>query len=272
MNLRGVQGKFRWSKFFAKTYLWILLVLLYSPIVIIAIFSFTEAKVLGNWTGFSTKLYENLFTGGVNNMMLSAIENTILIALIAATVSTFLGTIAAIGIYNLRGPRKKVINFLNDIPMINPDIITGISLFILFVALGISQGYVTVVLAHISFCTPYVVLSVMPRLTQMNPNIYEAALDLGATPWYALRKVLMPQLKSGMISGWILAFTLSIDDFAVTLFTKGNQGLETLSTYIYADARKGGLTPELRPLMTIIILVVLLLLVIINLRTKKNEK
>ena len=269
---KGVQGKFRWSKFFAKTYLWILLVLLYSPIVIIAIFSFTEAKVLGNWTGFSTKLYENLFTGGVNNMMLSAIENTILIALIAATVSTFLGTIAAIGIYNLRGPRKKVINFLNDIPMINPDIITGISLFILFVALGISQGYVTVVLAHISFCTPYVVLSVMPRLTQMNPNIYEAALDLGATPWYALRKVLMPQLKSGMISGWILAFTLSIDDFAVTLFTKGNQGLETLSTYIYADARKGGLTPELRPLMTIIILVVLLLLVIINLRTKKNEK
>ena len=271
MSRRGVQG-FRWSKFFAKTYLWILLILLYSPIVIIAIFSFTEAKVLGNWTGFSTKLYENLFTGGVNNMMLSAIENTILIALIAATVSTFLGTIAAIGIYNLRGPRKKVINFLNDIPMINPDIITGISLFILFVALGISQGYVTVVLAHISFCTPYVVLSVMPRLTQMNPNIYEAALDLGATPWYALRKVLMPQLKSGMISGWILAFTLSIDDFAVTLFTKGNQGLETLSTYIYADARKGGLTPELRPLMTIIILVVLLLLVIINLRTKKNEK
>ena len=276
MSLRSLNGSrfqgAKWGKFFAKAYLWILLILLYSPILIIAIFSFTEAKVLGNWTGFSTNLYANLFTGGVNNMLISAIWNTLFIAVIAATISTLLGTVAAIGIFNLRGPRKKVINFLNDIPMINPDIITGISLFILFVALGISQGYVTVVLAHISFCTPYVVLSVMPRLTQMNPNIYEAALDLGATPMYALRKVLMPQLKSGMISGWILAFTLSIDDFAVTLFTKGNQGLETLSTYIYADARKGGLTPELRPLMTIIILVVLLLLVIINLRTKKNEK
>lgn len=260
------------SRILAKAYLWILLLVLYAPVLIIAIFSFTEAKVLGNWTGFSTQLYSNLFTGGVNNMLISAIWNTIVIALIAATVSTLLGTVAAIGIFNLRGRRKMVINFLNDIPMINPDIITGISLFILFVALGISQGYVTVVLAHISFCTPYVVLSVMPRLSQMNPNIYEAALDLGATPMYALRKVLIPQLKSGMISGWILAFTLSIDDFAVTLFTKGNQGLETLSTYIYADARKGGLTPELRPLMTIIILVVLLLLVIINIRTKNHEK
>lgn len=260
------------SRILAKAYLWILLLVLYAPVLIIAIFSFTEAKVLGNWTGFSTQLYSNLFTGGVNNMLISAIWNTIVIALIAATVSTLLGTVAAIGIFNLRGRRKMVINFLNDIPMINPDIITGISLFILFVALGISQGYVTVVLAHISFCTPYVVLSVMPRLSQMNPNIYEAALDLGATPMYALRKVLIPQLKSGMISGWILAFTLSIDDFAVTLFTKGNQGLETLSTYIYADARKGGLTPELRPLMTIIILVVLLLLVIINIRTKHHEK
>ena len=260
------------SKLLAKAYLWLLLIILYAPILIIAIFSFTEAKVLGNWTGFSTHLYTSLFTGGVNNMLLSAIENTVIIAIIAATISTFLGTISAIGIHNLHGKRKAAINFLNDIPMVNPDIITGISLFILFVALGISQGYVTVVLAHISFCTPYVVLSVIPRLKQMNPNVYEAALDLGATPWQAFRKVLIPQLKSGMISGWILSFTLSIDDFAVTLFTKGNEGLETLSTYIYADARKGGLTPELRPLMTIIILTVLILLVIINIRTKNNEK
>ena len=259
------------KKILSQGYLWLLLIVLYSPILIIAIFSFTEAKVLGNWTGFSTSLYTNLFTGGVNNMLLSAMENTVIIAIIAATISTLLGTIAAIGIFNLTGRKRTTINFLNDIPMMNPDIITAISLFILFVALGISQGYVTVVLAHISFCTPYVVLSVMPRLKQMNPNTYEAALDLGATPFQALRKILIPQLKSGMISGWILAFTLSIDDFAVTLFTKGNEGLETLSTYIYADARKGGLTPELRPLMTIIILTVLILLVVINLRTKKSK-
>lgn len=260
------------KKIISQIYLWMLLVALYAPILIIAIFSFTEAKVLGNWTGFSLNLYSNLFTGGVNNMLLSAMENTIVIALIAATLSTFLGTIAAVGVHNLHGKKKMTINFLNNIPLMNPDIITGISLFILFVALGISQGYITVVLAHVSFCTPYVVLSVLPRLKQMNPNIYEAALDLGATPTQAFRKVLIPEMKSGMISGWILAFTLSIDDFAVTLFTKGNQGLETLSTYIYADARKGGLTPELRPLMTIIILaVLLLLLVIINLRTKKQK-
>ena len=162
--------------------------------------------------------------------------------------------------------------FLNDIPMLNPDIITGISLFVLFVALGISQGYMTVVLAHVSFCTPYVILSIMPKLRQLPANTYEAALDLGATPSQAMRKVIVPQIRPGMISGFILAFTLSIDDFAVTLFTKGNGGLETLSTYIYADARKGGLTPEIRPIMTLIFIAVLILLIIINFRSIKSTK
>lgn len=171
----------------------------------------------------------------------------------------------------MHGRKRQAIVFMNNLPMLNPDIITGISLFIMFVALGITQGYLTVVLAHVSFCTPYVILCIMPRLKQMNPNVYEAAVDLGATPWQALRKVLIPQMWPGIISGLILSFTLSIDDFAVTLFTKGNQGLETLSTYIYADARKGGLTPELRPLMTVIFVTVLLLLVIINIRTKKKN-
>ena len=265
------EGK-KMKKFFAQLYLWILLALLYAPIIIIAIFSFTESKVLGNWTGFSTKLYTSLFCGGAHHSLLSAIQNTRSIAVIAAVASTILGTIAAIGIFNMRGRKKQVINFLNDIPMLNPDIITGISLFLLFVSLGISQGYTTVVLAHIAFCTPYVVLNVMPRLQQMNPNIYEAALDLGATPFQALRKIIIPEIRPGMVSGFILAFTLSIDDFAVTLFTKGNEGLETLSTYIYADARKGGLTPELRPLSTIIFVVVLLLLIVINVRAKRNAK
>lgn len=260
------------KKFLAQAYIWLLLIILYAPIVIIAVFSFTEAKVMGNWTGFSTNLYSSLFTGGINSSLITAIINTISIALIAAMVSTALGTVAAIGIHNLRGWRRQSITFVNNIPMMNPDIITGISLFILFVTIGLTQGYLTVVLAHISFCTPYVVLSVMPRLTQMNPNVYEAALDLGATPIQALRKVIIPDIKPGMISGFILSFTLSIDDFAVTLFTKGNQGLETLSTYIYADARKGGLTPELRPLMTIIIFTVLILLIIINIRSLKINK
>ena len=260
------------KKFFAQTYLWILLALLYAPIIIIGIFSFTEAKVLGNWTGFSTKLYTSLFSGRVGGGLLSAIENTFTIAIIAAAVSTVLGSIAAIGIHNMRGKKRQIITLFNNIPMLNPDIITGISLFLLFITLGISQGYMTVVLAHIAFCTPYVVLSVMPRLQQMNPNIYEAALDLGATPFQALRKVIIPEIRPGMISGFILAFTLSIDDFAVTIFTKGSGGLETLSTFIYADARKGGLTPELRPLSTIIFVTVLILLIIINVRARRAER
>lgn len=260
------------KRFFAQAYLWLLLAMLYAPILIIAVFSFTEAKVLGNWTGFSTKLYTSLFSGRVGGGLLSAIENTFTIAIIAAAVSTVLGSIAAIGIHNMRGKKRQIITLFNNIPMLNPDIITGISLFLLFITLGISQGYMTVVLAHIAFCTPYVVLSVMPRLQQMNPNIYEAALDLGATPFQALRKVIIPEIRPGMISGFILAFTLSIDDFAVTIFTKGNEGLETLSTFIYADARKGGLTPELRPLSTIIFVTVLILLIIINVRARRAER
>ena len=260
------------KKFFAQAYLWLLLAMLYAPILIIAIFSFTEAKVLGNWTGFSTKLYTSLFSGGVHHSLLSAIENTFIIAIVAAAISTLLGSVAAIGIFNLRNRKKMIMNTLNNIPMLNPDIITGISLFLLFVSFGVTQGYTTVILAHVAFCTPYVVLCVIPRLQQMNPNIYEAALDLGATPWQALRKVLIPEIKPGMISGFILAFTLSIDDFAVTIFTIGTGGLETLSTYIYADARKGGLTPELRPLSTFIFVTVLLLLIIINVRSQRAQK
>ena len=260
------------TKIMAKAYLWLLLILLYSPILIIMIFSFTEAKVLGNWTGFSTKLYISLFTGGVQRSLVGALWNTFAIAMLAASISTILGSIAAIGIFNLRSRSRRIMNFGNAIPMMNADIITGVSLFLLFVSFGISQGFTTVVLAHISFCTTYVVLSVMPRLKKMNQNVYEAALDLGATPFQALRKVIMPEIWPGMISGFILAFTLSIDDFAVTIFTIGNEGLETLSTFIYADARKGGLTPELRPLSTIIFVTVLVLLIVINKRADKAAK
>jgi spermidine/putrescine transport system permease protein len=259
------------KKFFSFSYLGILMVMLYSPILIIIIFSFTEAKVLGNWTGFSFKLYSSLFHGGVHHSLTSALWNTLIIGISAAFLSTVLGTIAAIGIYNLSTRQQKIIQMVNTIPILNPDIITAISLFLLFVSLGVSQGYITVILAHVTFCTPYVVLSVMPRLRRLNPNLYEAALDLGATPAFALRKIMLPELRPGMISGFILAFTLSIDDFVVTLFTIGNEGLETISTYIYADARKGGLTPELRPLSAIIFITVLVLLIIINQRAAKSK-
>ncbi len=268
-----------WSRFAGQAYLWLILVVLYAPILLIFIFSFTKSKVFGNWTGFTFGLYENLLTGydyvdqvQVDPNLYRAMLYTVIVALSAAVMSTLLGTLAAIGIYNMRQRDRRIITFMNSIPMINPDILTGISLFLLFVFLGISRGLATVIIAHVVFCTPYVVLSVMPRLTKMNPNIYEAALDLGATPLQALRKVLMPELWPGMISGFILSVTLSIDDFGVTFFTKGSNGLETLSTFIYADARKGGLTPELRPLFSLIFLTILVLLLIINLRTNKQQK
>lgn len=258
-------------KFFAKAYIWLLLIILYAPILFIAIFSFTESRVLGNWTGFSTKLYENLTQGSLDggSSLMSALQNTLIIAVAAAALSTLLGTMAAIGMFYLRGGKKKALAFMNNIPIINPDIITGVSLFLLFIFMRITQGYTSVILAHITFCTPYVVLSVLPKMSQMNPNIYEAARDLGATQFQALRKVVIPQLVPGMVSGFILAFTMSLDDFAVTFFTRGTIGLDTLSTYIYADARKGGLTPELRPLMTIIFLTILVLLIIINIRQQR---
>jgi len=255
----------------SQLYLWLLLLVLYAPIALIAVFSFTKSKILGNWTGFSMDLYVNLFTGKADAGLNSAIMYTVIIALIAAVCSTILGTLAAIGIYNMRARHRKAISFLNSVPMINPDIITGISLFLLFVAMGVSQGLATVCIAHVVFCTPYVVLSVLPRLSRMNPNTYEAALDLGATPAQALRMVMLPELWPGMLSGFILALTLSVDDFGVTFFTKGSGGLETLSTFIYSDARKGGLTPELRPLFTIILLVMLIGLVVINIRNNKHK-
>ena len=258
--------------YISQAYLWVLLLVLYAPIALIAVFSFTNSKILGNWTGFSLDLYANLFTGQADAGLNSAIWYTVVIALVAAVCSTILGTLAAIGIYNMRARSRKMVSLLNSVPMINPDIITGISLFLLFVALGMSQGLATVCIAHVVFCTPYVVLSVLPRLSRMNPNTYEAALDLGATPAQALRMVMLPELWPGMLSGFILALTLSVDDFGVTFFTKGSGGLETLSTFIYSDARKGGLTPELRPLFTIILLVMLTVLIYINFRNKKQEE
>ena len=267
-----------WERIAAQSYLWLLLIVLYAPILLIIIFSFTKSKVFGNWEGFTLGLYQNLFTGydiaanvQVDPNLYRAIFFTVVIALIAALISTLLGTLAAIGIYYMHPRGKKTLTFLNSIPMINPDILTGISLFLLFVFLGISRGFGTVIAAHVVFCTPYVVLSVLPRLSKMDPNIYEAALDLGATPFQALRKVMMPELWPGMISGFILSLTLSIDVFGVTYLTKGSSGLETLSTFIYADARKGGLTPELRPLFSLIFLTILVLLIIMNIRTHKQQ-
>ena len=255
-------------KYLQKIYLALIFILLYAPIVTLVVLSFNQSKTRAKWGGFTLKWYKELFQ---NEQIMSAFYTTLIIAFVSAAIATIIGTAAAIAIQGMKQKWKTMYMGLTNIPMMNADIITGVSLFLLFVSFGISQGFTTVVLAHITFCTPYVVLSVMPRLKKMNQNVYEAALDLGATPFQALRKVILPEIFPGMISGFILAFTLSIDDFAVTIFTIGNQGLETLSTYIYADARKGGLTPELRPLSTIIFVTVLVLLIVINKRAERTK-
>lgn len=277
-NISTIEKRGLWSRIAGQVYLWLLLVVLYAPILLIIIFSFTKSKVFGNWTGFTFGLYENLLTGydydaqvRVDPNLYRAMFYTGLVAVCAAVLSTLLGTLAAIGIFHMQQKARRVVSVMNSIPMINPDILTGISLFLLFASIGLTRGLGTVIIAHVVFCTPYVVLSVMPRLQKMNPNIYEAALDLGATPMQALRKVLLPELRPGMMSGFILSLTLSIDDFGVTFFTKGSGGIETLSTFIYADARKGGLTPELRPLFSLIFLTILILLVISNVRAYRQR-
>ena len=170
------------KKILCQGYLWLLLLLLYAPIFIIMIYSFTEAKVLGNWTGFSTKLYSSLFTGGMHHSLINAIWNTFAIALLAATASTALGSIAAIGIFNLRSRTRQVMNFANAIPMMNAEIVMGVSLMLLFIAFHMTLGFGTILIAHITFNIPYVILSVLPKLKQTNRYTYEAALDLGASP------------------------------------------------------------------------------------------
>ena len=249
-------------KIFCQGYLWLLLLLLYSPIIIIVVFSFTEAKVMGNWTGFSLRLYRNLFAEGTHHSLTAALANTVSIALITATVSTIFGTITAIGIHNLRSRQRRAISFVNNIPILNGDVIIGISLFLLFVSLGIPQGYTTVVLSHITFCLPYAILSVMPRLKQMNPNLYEAALDLGATPLYAFFFFFWPEIRSGVFAGFLMAVTMSLDDFSITYFTKG-AGVNTLSTMLYTQMKKG-IKPELYALSTVLFLTVLVLLLLGN--------
>ena len=246
---------------------------LYAPIFVLIVFSFNQSKSKSVFTGFTLDWYLKLFRNGD---ILSSLGNTIIIAVVASILATILGTAAAIGISGMKKVSKNIVMNTTNIPVINPEIVTGVSLMLLFVFFAARMhfefGFVTLLIAHITFDVPYVILNVLPKIRQMNPNIYEAALDLGATPMQALRKVIVPEILPGMISGFMLAVTLSIDDFAVTVFTIGNEGLETLSTYIYADARKGGLTPELRPLSTIIFVLVLVLLVIINRRAGKKKE
>lgn len=253
-------------KTFAKRiYLVLIFILLYAPIVTLIILSFNASKTRAKWGGFSLKWYAALFQ---NEQIMSALSNTLLIAFLSALIATVIGTAAAIGIQSMKKRTRTVIMGITNIPMLNADIVTGISLMLLFIALGTLAGvrslfgFTTVLLAHITFNIPYVILSVMPKLKQTNKSTYEAALDLGASPVYAFFKVIFPDILPGVLSGFLLAFTMSLDDFIITHFTKG-PGLDTLSTKIYTEVKKG-IKPEMYALSTLLFVSVLVLLIFIN--------
>ena len=249
-----------------RVYLGLILFFLYIPIVVLIVQSFNDGKSRAKWEGFSFRWYEELFK---DPNIINALVVTLSIALLAALFSTILGTFAAIGIHAMRRKPQGVMLALNNIPMTMPDIVTGISLMLLFIFTKVERGYVTMLLAHITFDVPYVILSVMPKLQQMNKNTYEAALDLGATPVYALFHVILPEVMPGVITGAMLAFTLSLDDFTISYFTT-NPLVQNLSTLIYSQARKG-IKPTMNALSALMFVALLLLLLVVNKRTAEEE-
>lgn len=249
-----------------KIYTALIFIFLYAPIATLMVLSFNASKTRAKWGGFTMKWYASLFR---NEDILKALSNTLIIALCSALIATVIGTIACIAMNTMHRRTKAVMMGITNIPMLNAEIVTGISLMLLFISFGLKFGVGTILLAHITFNIPYVILSVMPRMKQLNPSIYEAALDLGASQSTAFFKVVFPDLLPGILSGFLMAFTMSLDDFIITHFTKG-AGVDTLSTKIYTEVKKG-IKPEMYALSTIIFVTVLLLLLLINLSPSKKS-
>ncbi len=248
-------------------YIGLVALFLYAPILVLIVLSFNASKSRSKWGGFTFDWYKKLFQ---NEEIMQALTTTLIIAFLSALIATIIGTAASIGINSMKKVPRTIMLGITNIPMLNADIVTGLSLMILFVALRFSLGFQTVLISHITFNIPYVILSVMPRLRQTNRNTYEAALDLGASPIKAFFKVVMPDIRPGILSGFLLAFTMSLDDFIITHFTRGSV-VNTLSTKIYAQVRKS-ISPEWYALSTLLFLSVLILLVIINRRNDKIQK
>jgi len=254
------------TKALKRFYVVLIFIFLYAPIGTLIVLSFNESRSRAKWGGFTFKWYVELFQ---NRDIMEALYTTLAIAFISSFVATIIGTAACIGMNGMRKQTKAVLMGVTNIPMLNADIVTGISLMLLFLSFGIRFGFGTILLSHITFNIPYVILSVMPRMRNLNPHTYEAALDLGASPMYAFFKVTFPDLLPGILSGFLMAFTMSLDDFIITHFTKG-PGIDTLSTKIYTEVKKG-IKPEMYALSTIIFVVVLILLFIVN-RSPKEKK
>ena len=265
------------KSFLEKFYLLIILAILYAPILMLVIFSFSNSSNFNFDQGFNFGAYVAIFRSEKSPELWSAIGNTFLIATVASVIATVMGTFASIGIFNLGKRMRRVVENVNQFPIINSEIVMAVSLMVFFVTFPFPEGYLRLIIAHIAFCTPYVVLSVLPKLESMDPNIYEAALDLGANPFKAMTKVMIPYIAPGIVSGFVMAFIMSMDDFIITQINKGAAtGINTLSTYIYSDARVQGLEPFWYAIFSIIFVIVLAAVLSVNLvkisKQKKKDK
>ncbi len=254
-----------------KIYLALVLLFLYVPIFVLIVFSFNETKSSSVFSGFTLDWYKRLFN---NRIIISSLVNTIIIAVAASIISTILGTLAAIGINSMRRVPKTVVMNVTNMPIINPEIVTGVSLMLLFsffaARMTLEFGFVTLLIAHITFNVPYVILSVMPKFRQMDPHLYEAAQDLGCSPFKAFRKVVLPEIMPGVVSGFLMSFTYSLDDFVISYFTTGSTS-QTLPITIYSMTRRK-VSPEINALSTLIFLVVVVVLIVKNVIESKAVK
>lgn len=254
------------GKTFSGVYIALMMLFLYLPIFVLIVFSFNSSKGY-SWTGFSLKWYQDLFS---NTLVLNSLKNTLIVAAVASVISTILGTGAALGVFSMKNKMVKgAIKNVTYLPMLSPEIVTGISLMLLFSLAHMSGGFVSLIIAHVTFCVPTVFLSVLPKLRQINKNMYEAALDLGCNPSRAFFKVIVPEIMPGIITGFLMAFTYSLDDFVVSYFTAGN--VQTLSITIYSMVKKR-VSPEINALSTIMFVIVLAVLLIVNVRSIRAER
>ncbi len=258
------------KRIFGKVIMTLALIFFYLPIVFMVIFSFNSSKSLTHFTGFSTMWYEKMFA---NRDMMESLYITIIVAVLATVISTIIGTISAIGLSKSKKIVKKIVLQLNDFPIMNPEIVTAIGLMLLFITLRVEKGFMTMLLAHIAFCTPYVILSVMPKIRALDPNLADAAMDLGATPWQALTKVIVPQIMPGIVSGALIAFTMSFDDFIISYFVTGG-GVKNLSIMVYTMSKR--VNPSINAISTLVVILITFVLIIINvvpmIRAKRPQK
>lgn len=256
------------KKLTKRFYIFLVFFFLYAPIGVLIVNSFNASKSRSKWGGFTFDWYYKLF---LDETILKSLATTLVVALIASVISTILGTAAAIGIFNMKKKWRSLILNISYLPIMNPEIVTGVSLMLLFVALNIPGGYVTLTLAHISFCVPYVILNVLPKLRQMDKHLVEAALDLGCNRWEAFRKVTIPEIMPGIVTGFLMSITYSVDDFVISYFTHGAKA-QTLSITIYSMTRRK-VSPKVNALSTLLFVVILVILIIVNVAdAKKNSQ